>query len=123
MIKDFMPNPITPENSNIRKCCPDEQIKELARELCGEGEYYQDCFHCPTLRCCGTQKFARELYNKGWRKASEVIDEVEQFIFMKYGEYFNFAELKKKYTEGGRDKIAEFGKYSPLSWKNTEEGK
>lgn len=49
---------------------------ELARELCGEGEYYQDCFHCPTLRCCGTQAFARRLYDKGYRKSSEVAEEI-----------------------------------------------
>lgn len=47
------------------------EIMELARELCGEGEQHQDCFHCPTLRCCGAQKFARELYGKRWRKQSE----------------------------------------------------
>lgn len=40
-----------------------------------------------------------KLFAKGYRKASDVINEVEQFIFMKYGEYFDFSELKKKYTE------------------------
>ena len=59
------------------------EIMELARELCGEGEQHTDCFHCPTLRCCGVQKFARELYAKGYRKASEVAEEI-------------FAEIEKE---------------------------
>lgn len=56
------------------------EIMELARELCGEGEQHEDCFHCPTLRCCGVQKFARELYNKGWRKSADVAEEIFEEI-------------------------------------------
>lgn len=84
------------------------EIMELARELCGEGEQHEDCFHCPTLRCCGVQKFARELYNKGWRKsadvAEEIFEEIEAIIRKhderpKYQLMLDLAELKKKYTK------------------------
>ena len=83
------------------------EIMELAREMCGEGEQHQDCFHCPTLRCCGMQKFARELYGKGYRKSAEVAEEIFAEIekwLAKDGDIRmitaeKFAELKKKYTE------------------------
>ena len=105
------------------------EIMELARELCGEGEQHIDCFHCPTLRCCGMQKFARELYAKGYRKSTDLAEEIFAEIDTLFEEHFKIyrdrgrdvdlemvakhsarfsinelwgelAELKKKYTEG-----------------------
>ena len=51
---------------------------------------------------------AEALYNKGYRKASEIFEEIESLIDNKFSIYHgvvliskeDFAELKKKYTEG-----------------------
>ena len=66
--------------------------------------------------------------------AKKIFEEIEKYLRLTktthIGQQFyaplldvHIAELKKKYTQDkGRDKIAEFGKYSPLSWKYTEDG-
>jgi hypothetical protein len=73
----------------------------------------------------------REGYHRSSDVAREIFEEIEECFFeelvgcteAKLIDEEMFAELKKKYTQDkGRDKIAEFGKYSPLSWRNTEEG-
>ena len=127
----------------------DKQIEEMAKDLytCHD-EYVRDGDDWVT----DYNSTAKNLYNKGYRKASEVAEEIfaeiddfqrklrHIFLGMCGGnDYSNLnllqidnaiealfdshiAELKKKYTQdNGRDKLAEFGKYSPLSWRNTEE--
>ena len=85
--------------------------------------------------------YAKLIYTAGYRKASDVAEEIFAEIDRNISFYFPatsfvnapnithdsliamLAEPKKKYTQDkGRDKISEFGKYSPLSWRNTEEG-
>lgn len=72
---------------------------------------------------------AISLHKNGWDdyetmcKLQDNIGNIEKSRLLKEFEG-DIAKLKKKYTQDkGRDKLAEFGKYSPLSWKYTEEGK
>lgn len=115
----------------------DKQIEEMARDLCNATQKTNQgcnsiCY--PRGMCAHCKVMAEHLYDAGYRKASEVAEEIADFIWEKdiagtllpiNGRYLSkqefLSELKKKYTESGRDKIAEFGKYSPLSWKNTED--
>jgi hypothetical protein len=76
-----------------------------------------------------SKNIAKTLYAKGFRNAPnvvrEIFEEIDRMCIDTFGNLNHrvFAELKKKYTEdNGRDKLAEFGKYSPLSWKYTEGG-
>jgi hypothetical protein len=107
----------------------DKQIKEMAKHC----HFYYDgnCILCEELwvECdtkCDMCEFAKQLYNAGYRKASDVAEEIfaeigklrpitklvikdlGEWDFDKYGEKFywlsetKLAELKKKYTEEGK---------------------
>mgnify|MGYP003288685788 CR=1 FL=1 len=104
----------------------DKQIKEMARDIACNIAWDED--EIPTVNCLET---AKRLYCEGYRKASEVAREIFELVECAFSPALDYngytikayiAELKKKYTQDkGRDKIAEFGKYSPLSWRNTED--
>lgn len=122
----------------------EEQIDEMAKDLRA-----LDCLQYNPNYTASYQR-AVGLHSLGYRKASEIFEEIEEIRLrqIRKSEFFRngsteemerkfyegaewglrqlshwFAELKKKYTQDkGRDKIAEFGKYSPYSWRNTEEG-
>lgn len=115
----------------------DKQIEEMARTMCFQSE------SCTAESCtkvnCEKTWLAENLYNAGYRKASDVAEE----IFAEIGEIVNeyldgriythefctiLAELKKKYTQGK----AEIPPYvrmeakalpATLNVKYTEEGK
>ena len=113
----------------------DKQIEEMAKELCDAMQKTNQgcnsiCY--PRGMCAHCKVMAEHLYNAGYRKstevAEEIFEEIDKLLAVDRNGNANLdvrdlAKLKNKYTESGRDKIAEFGKYSPLSWKNTEEGK
>ena len=109
----------------------EKQIEEMAKDLRKSEFWYFDDTDCDFE--LERKKTAENLYNAGYRKASEVaeeiFEEIDRMIYKVLNDRhyimgdmcYEVAELKNKYTESGRDKIAEFGKYSPLSWKNTED--
>ena len=125
----------------------EKQIEGMARvihdsDLKGNDTFpmcLSDCLH----KHGGTRtNEAVALYNAGYRKSTDVAEEIfaeidaeicnelekadDETIVFNYDGIVDrvLDKLKKKYTQDkGRDKIAEFGKYSPLSWRNTEEGK
>lgn len=93
----------------------DKQIEEMARAMCFQRE------SCAVTSCtkvnCETTWLAENLYNAGYRKASEVITEIDNALHdmaMEYHaaghpEYFAVCEMvhhkvitpiEKKYTEG-----------------------
>lgn len=90
------------------------EIKEMAKITCGSDK---DCFMCPAQSPCYLKTSAKRLYEKGYRKASEVAEEIfaeiERIANMDYqtplGTWVTirkdlFSELKKKYTESEKDK-------------------
>ena len=48
-----------------------KQIEEMAKVVCNK-----DCFMCPAQSPCYVKNFAEHLYKKGYRKASEVAEEI-----------------------------------------------
>ena len=87
----------------------DKQIEEMAKLLekdCGR------CFNCDALLktplgiACTDYYHAMQLYNAGYRKQSEVAEEIfaeiDRMCIDTFGNFNHrvFAELKKKYTEG-----------------------
>lgn len=88
-----------------------EQIKEIAMVLCGMESGCDRCMFNPEN--CHERKDAEALYSKSYRKVSEVAREIFEEIEENYADYLfdgsrniivitekDFAELKKKYTEG-----------------------
>jgi DNA-directed RNA polymerase subunit F len=86
----------------------DKQIEEMAKAVC---HLDRTCDECMTSFECKAMMYAKRFYNAGYRKASEVAEE----IFAEIGELINeyldgrsyrhefltkIAELKKKYTQG-----------------------
>lgn len=72
VIKALTPNPITPENSNIRKCCP--EVREMAND------YYEAMLKARgalgSMNEGAPMWYAKELYAKGYRKATDVAEEI-----------------------------------------------
>ncbi len=127
----------------------DKQIEEMVKAVCIQMRDYPKltCKKCKesnrsTNAYCRIQFEMERLYNAGYRKSTDVAEEIfaeidaeicnelekadDETIVFNYDGIVDrvLDKLKKKYTQDkGRDKIAEFGKYSPLSWRNTEEGK
>ena len=92
----------------------ENQIEKMAIELGINSCKKTPCKNCAVDYCCIWRNQAARLYNAGYRKASEVAEEIfaeiEQHLetgITLYGETVHFvrigtlAELKKKYTEGG----------------------
>ena len=79
----------------------EKQIEEMADILCEAKGH--DCNGGDDCRCV---KQAEALYNAGYRKASEVAEEIfaeiEEHIMLEFNEVA-YAELKKKYTEIEKD--------------------
>ena len=120
----------------------DKQIEEMAKAICSEYDCVIPCQSCAyyAYANCRDVKSAEKLYNAGYRKSTDVAEEIFAEISkasadwgcycisaFKWGYVTSdvnrtLAELKKKYIGEDRDKLAEFGKYSPLSWKYTEGG-
>lgn len=88
----------------------DEQIEEMANAILYQGDNYDTCCKddCETI--------ALLIYNKGYRKASEVTREIADFIWEKdiagtllpiNGRYLSKQEFiehfEKKYTEKGNE--------------------
>lgn len=105
----------------------DKQIEEMAKDIRLNMQILPNPEEHPS------HQMARLLVQDGYAKASDVAEEIFAEI-ESIVDYDTFpiahrklariiAELKKKYIGEDRDKLAEFGKYSPLSWKYTEEGK
>ncbi len=89
----------------------EKQIEELARAFCGLSAHVK-CSECSYE--CYQKLYARKAIEAGYRKASDVAEE----IFLAIDETINlicamtgldiaifgkYAELKKKYTEGDRN--------------------
>lgn len=91
----------------------DKQIEEMAKAICSEYDCVIPCQSCAyyAYANCRDVKSAEKLYNAGYRKASDVAEEIfeeiegfnrppmhecEPVYIIKASE---FAELKKKYTE------------------------
>ena len=101
----------------------DKQIEEMARDLVNIQHDFDDYCAKPCRECelggvfdCESYYRATELYDKGYRKstdvASEIFEEIERLFDLNAlqgdiftGKYFDpelqddIAELKKKYTE------------------------
>ena len=100
----------------------DKQIEEMTEHLVNIQHDFDDYCAKPCRECdlggvfnCESYYRATELYDKGYRKASEVareiFEEIEKLAFEveTYGHFYaleigygTFAELKKKYTEDGK---------------------
>ena len=90
----------------------DKQIEEMAKLLCGATNGCDDCMFNKVN--CYEHKDAEELYNAGYRKQSEVAEEIfaeiDRFIHKVLNDEhyimgdmcWDVAELKKKYTEVGK---------------------
>ena len=87
VIKAVMPNPITPENSNIRKCCPEEagrykHIEEMIKETMKVCEIDNQCGSCHWSTC--NECLSEVLYKAGYRKstdvAEEIFEEIERYL-------------------------------------------
>ena len=94
----------------MNDCCNryDEQGNHLGNK-CYECECWCDTNH---ICCSYNTKEATALYNAGYRKSTEVaeeifeaVDEMIEILCEMYGDNIiicgKYAELKKKYTEGG----------------------
>lgn len=94
----------------------DKRIEEIAKELCNSTmcdlETYNNC-RMPQGNCSRCKRVSEDLYNAGYRKASDVAEEIFAEIENinahgdGYYEYWKdwlakLAELKKKYTEEGK---------------------
>lgn len=113
----------------------DKQIREMEQIGSKRPCDSEDCSKCLAMnRRCNDFLFAERLYNAGYRKSTDLAEEIFAEIERQLNDFngswadtvintqYLIAELKKKYTQDkGRDKLAEFSKYSPLSWRNTEE--
>ena len=93
------------------------QIEEMAKEICNATQKTNQgcnsiCY--PRGMCAHCKVMAEHLYNAGYRKSSDVAEkifaEVEKFTYryLNDADYsggdliYDLAELKKKYTEGGK---------------------
>ena len=83
--------------------------------MCGfEDEECEHCITCSYHNGCACEDDAKNLYNAGYRKSTDVarkiFEEIDAFIKrldIEYGYFLrdmkkDYAELKKKYTEGER---------------------
>ena len=79
----------------------DEQIEEMADIIFKTSPI-------PSVWRSDAVRFAENLYNAGYRKASdvarEIFEEIERMCIDTFGNFNHrvFAELKKKYTEDGK---------------------
>ena len=88
----------------------DKQIEEMAKEICSEYDCVIPCQSCAYYGYanCRDVKSAEKLYAAGYRKASDVAEEIFaeiwRAVIIDIPEYSDcrkaFNELKKKYTEG-----------------------
>ena len=96
----------------------EKQIEEMAKDIC-RSRFAPDTLFCKECETeCLYYQIATALTDKGYRKASEIFEEIEEILdrhsisHLKvgeiYGEHyydgamqFDIAELKKKYTEDG----------------------
>lgn len=83
----------------------DKQIEEMARVMC---QRQNSCYMCDVNSPCRCRTDALLLNAEGYRKASEIFEEIEKICndYNRYeigerGLFAKLAELKKKYTEGG----------------------
>ena len=91
--------------------CRDKQIEGMAKAIYDRQSYY-------TRWLSDCESLATDLYNAGYRKASEVarkiFEEIEKYVEVALMNghietpilcigHGTFAELKKKYTEGEKD--------------------
>lgn len=78
----------------------DKQIDEMAKDIACLTAWDED--EIPTINCLET---AKRLYLKGYRKASDVAEEIfaelQGLLLMRIGVNQAIAELKKKYTVTG----------------------
>ena len=83
----------------------DKQIDEMAKEIYSEYDCVIPCQSCAYYRYanCRDVKSAEKLYNAGYRKSTEVAEEIFGEIekFISPYRYPIIAELKKKYI--GKD--------------------
>ena len=90
------------------------QIEEMAKDLCDHyGSSGCDSDNCEGYRYCNVWHDCSTLIEKGYRKASEVAEEIfaeiEEIVIADeyisaddfYKDHPLIAKLKKKYTEGG----------------------
>lgn len=98
----------------------DKQIEEMAKIMCGfDDEECEHCITCSYHNGCACEEDAKNLYNAGYRKASdvarEIFEEIGKILYKydkiaerdksEYGELIvgdiacAIGELKKKYTE------------------------
>lgn len=95
----------------------EKQIEEMARDICPYKDEYIDCKQCDTeldigeYPCC-YKGFAKQMYEKDYRKASDVAREIfaeieenmtdikMEFATMRAIGKRHFAKIKEKY-EGG----------------------
>ena len=93
----------------------DKQIEEMAKVIDSEYDCVIPCQSCAYYEYanCRDVKSAEKLYAAGYRKSTEIAEEIFEEIWenadLLYDGYRDivvitekdFAELKKKYTEGG----------------------
>jgi hypothetical protein len=91
----------------------EKQIEEMAKIFCGMKNGCDGCMWDKVH--CYERNDAKDLYNAGYRKASEVAREIFEEIGELVNEYLDgriythdfctyLAELKKKHTESEKDK-------------------
>ena len=100
--------------------CHNEQIEEIAKIICGKTSGCENCMF--NYNTCFEHKDAEEIYNAGYRKVSDIVNEIFEEISkasadwetqcmgsykqgIKWGYLTTdvsktLAELKEKFTEG-----------------------
>ena len=79
----------------------DKQIEEMAKAVC---HLDRTCDECMTSFECKAMTYAKRFYNAGYRKASEIFEEIEDVLNnIGYFDELDFKALKKKYSESEKD--------------------
>jgi DNA-directed RNA polymerase subunit F len=79
----------------------EKQIDEMAKTVC---HLDRTCDECMTSFECKAMMYAKRFYNAGYRKASEVAEDIIRILRaagINEHRYPVIAEIKKKYTEDG----------------------
>ena len=82
-----------------------EKIEEMAFSICITQKIRNSCEECGGQKNCNFIHFAKEFYNAGYRKASDVLDEFANRLKQKM--YYEFEEIIPSLVSDKIDELAE----------------
>jgi hypothetical protein len=59
----------------------EKQIEEMAKVICGNNRDCKTCVHNSSIKECGCIFYANRLYEQGYRKQSEVVKAIADFMY------------------------------------------